>query len=202
MDKHEKTAAVPDKLREAGGLKEGASRAVSRDTGVPEATVYGVGSFYHLLARPDAKVRVCTGLSCLMGGAEKLLHAAMDAGLPVEGVSCLAGCDVPPAVLRDRRVLPSVSASADVEAGRRGLAPKLESRRRRPCERGHLARFRGARGGPARIHLALNLHGQRRAIPGRRLPACRGAIGPGGGARGDRGLRPPGPRRRRLPRLH
>jgi len=32
----------------------------------------------------------------------------------VEGASCLAGCDVPPAVLRDRRVLPRVTL-ADVE---------------------------------------------------------------------------------------
>ncbi|MEM7305088.1 MAG: NADH-ubiquinone oxidoreductase-F iron-sulfur binding region domain-containing protein [Planctomycetota bacterium] len=109
MDHKKQAASVPDRLIEAGGLQPGVAREISRATGVPEATVFGVGSFYHLLARPDAKVRVCTGLSCLLGGAEKVLHAAMDAGLPVEGVSCLAGCDVPPAVLRDRRVLPSVT---------------------------------------------------------------------------------------------
>ncbi len=113
-DAKHKAAALGDELRAAGGLIPGAARSVSRATGVPEAHVYGVGSFYHLLARPDAKVRVCTGLSCLLGGAEAVLHAAMDAGLPVEGCSCLAGCDVPPAVLRDRRVLPAVQV-ADVE---------------------------------------------------------------------------------------
>jgi NADH:ubiquinone oxidoreductase subunit F (NADH-binding) len=111
---HDPAALVGDKLRAAGGLVPGAARAVSRATGVPEAHVFGVGSFYHLLARPDAKVRVCTGLSCLMAGAEGVLHAARAAGLPVEGCSCLAGCDVPPAVLRDRRVLPAVQVS-DVE---------------------------------------------------------------------------------------
>jgi NADH:ubiquinone oxidoreductase subunit F (NADH-binding) len=112
-DAHRK-AAVGEELRAAGGLVPGAARKVSRATGVPEAHVFGVASFYHLLARPDAKVRVCTGLSCLLAGAEDVLHAAMDAGLPVEGCSCLAGCDVPPAVLRDRRVLPAVQV-ADVE---------------------------------------------------------------------------------------
>ena len=104
-----KAASVADKLRVAGGLAPGVARKVSRETGVPEAEVFGVGSFYHLLSRPSAKVRVCTGLSCLMGGAQAVLDAAEAAGLPCEGTSCLAGCDLPPAVLRDRRVLPAVS---------------------------------------------------------------------------------------------
>jgi len=54
-----------------------------------------------------------------------VLDAARAAGLPVEGASCLAGCDVPPAVLRDRRTLPRVSV-ADVEAAG-GDWTKLES---------------------------------------------------------------------------
>jgi len=112
--KGKETASIPDRLRAAGGLSEGLSRELARETGVPEADIYGVGTFYHLLARPDAKVRVCTGLSCLLGGAAEVLVAAKKAGLPVEGCSCLAGCDVPPAVLKDRRVLASVSV-ADVE---------------------------------------------------------------------------------------
>lgn len=124
-EKNERAASVTEKLREAGGLLDERSRDVARATGVPEATVYGVGSFYHLLARPHAKVRVCTGLSCQLAGADDVLAAARKAGLPVEGVSCLAGCDVPPAVLRERRVLPSVTV-ADVErAG--GDWTKLES---------------------------------------------------------------------------
>ncbi|MGA0420724.1 MAG: hypothetical protein ACO3P9_11940, partial [Phycisphaerales bacterium] len=43
-----------------GGLTPGAATEVARETGVPEADVYGVGTFYHLLARPDAK-EVSTG---------------------------------------------------------------------------------------------------------------------------------------------
>ena len=103
--------AVPDRLQEAGGLAPGAAKAVSDATGVSEARTFGVGSFYNLLARPNAKVRVCTGLSCAMAGAEDVLAAAQAAGLPVEGVSCLATCDAPPAVLRDRFVLPAVTVS-------------------------------------------------------------------------------------------
>jgi len=113
MSDHD-SASVPDRLREAGGLLAGVARQIARETGVPEATVYGVGSFYHLLARPNAKVRVCTGLSCLLGGANEVLEAARVAGLPCEGTSCLAGCDVPPAVLKDRRTLPRVTV-ADME---------------------------------------------------------------------------------------
>ncbi|MGK0482307.1 MAG: NADH:ubiquinone oxidoreductase subunit F (NADH-binding) [Planctomycetota bacterium] len=108
-------ASVPDRLREAGGLLEGVAREIARETGVPEADVWGVGSFYHLLSRPGAKLRVCTGLSCCLGGAQDVLAAAQAAGLPVEEASCLAGCDVPPAVLRDRRTLPSVTVE-DIKA--------------------------------------------------------------------------------------
>jgi NADH:ubiquinone oxidoreductase subunit F (NADH-binding) len=110
----DKAAAVPEHLLQAGGLLQGVARQVARETGVPEAHVTGVGSFFHLLARPDKKVRVCTGLSCQLAGAAEVLRAAQQAGLPVEGCSCLAGCDVPPAVLRDRRVLPAVTVE-DVE---------------------------------------------------------------------------------------
>ena len=109
MSDGDRQSELADLLQEAGGLRTGVSREVSRATGVPEAEVYGVASFYHLLARPDRKVRVCTGLSCRLAGADRVLKAAELNGLPVEATSCLAGCDVPPAVLRERRVLPSVT---------------------------------------------------------------------------------------------
>ncbi|RKY22332.1 MAG: hypothetical protein DRQ55_01460 [Planctomycetota bacterium] len=102
-------AEVHERLEQLGGIDAGVARQVARDTGVPEAEVYGVASFYHLLSRPQQKVRVCTGLSCRLAGADDVLAAAQDAGMPCEGVSCLAGCDVPPAVLRERRVLPKLT---------------------------------------------------------------------------------------------
>lgn len=114
MSRHD-AASVPDRLREAGGLLEGVARDIARETGVPEAHVWGIGSFYHMLSRSEAKVRVCTGLSCLLGGAQDVLDAAKAQGLPVEEASCLAGCDVPPAVLRDRRTMPHVTVE-DVKA--------------------------------------------------------------------------------------
>jgi NADH:ubiquinone oxidoreductase subunit F (NADH-binding) len=114
----DKRHEIPDLLHKEGGLVPGAARKVADETGMPEAHVWGVGSFFHLLSRPSAKVRVCTGLSCRMAGADDVLDAAKAAGMECEGVSCLAGCDVPPAVLKDRRVLPSVTV-ADVEAANR-----------------------------------------------------------------------------------
>jgi NADH:ubiquinone oxidoreductase subunit F (NADH-binding) len=102
-------SAVPDLLLEAGGLVEGAAEKVSRETGVPEAEVYGVGSFFGLLAQPKARLRFCTGLACQLAGAQEILHQARAVGLPVEGCSCLAACDRAPAVLKDRRVLPRVT---------------------------------------------------------------------------------------------
>ena len=101
-------AEVPDRLERKGGLGPGVSRQVAKATGVPEAEVYGVGSFFHLLADSKNKLRVCTGLSCRLAGADGVLETAKQAGMPVTECTCLAGCDVAPAVLRDRRVLPSV----------------------------------------------------------------------------------------------
>lgn len=106
---------VPQQLQEQGGLAPGVARDIAAKTGVPEAEIHGVASFFHLLARPKQKVRVCTGLSCAMQGSLELLETAEKAGLPVEGCSCLAACDLPPAVLRDRRVLPGLTAS-DIKA--------------------------------------------------------------------------------------
>lgn len=112
--RQDRIAKVPEHLQEAGGLTEGVARKIAKDLGVPEADIYGVGSFYHLLSRPGKKLRARTGLSCAMAGADELLKAAEAAGLPVEGASCLAACDRPPAVLRERRILPEVQV-ADVE---------------------------------------------------------------------------------------
>lgn len=111
---NKKQGQVPDLLQIEGGIQKGASREVSKKTGVPEAHIYGVGSFFNLLARPDKKVRVCTGLSCRMAGADHILETLEKSGMPVEGCSCLAACDVPPAILRDRDTLPAITIT-DIE---------------------------------------------------------------------------------------
>ncbi|MCA9670430.1 MAG: SLBB domain-containing protein [Myxococcales bacterium] len=96
-------------LQQAGGLREGASRQVAKDSGVPEAHVYGVGSFFHLLAEPDVELRVCTGLTCQLAGADALLVAARAQGIEAVGCSCLAACDAPVPLLRGREVLPAMT---------------------------------------------------------------------------------------------
>jgi NADH:ubiquinone oxidoreductase subunit F (NADH-binding) len=115
MDSIPPRSHVPDHVSQAGGLTPGVSARVAEDLGLAEAHVYGSSSFFHLLADPDTKVRVCTGLSCQLKGAQDLLERAQASGLPAKACSCLAACDAAPAVLRDRRVLPSVT-SADIAA--------------------------------------------------------------------------------------
>ena len=84
-------------LENEGGLRTGTAARVRRTTGVPEADVYGVGTFYHLLAEPDAGVRVCQGLSCKILGCDRL-KADLDAvGTPTVFASCLGRCDLAPA---------------------------------------------------------------------------------------------------------
>ncbi len=77
-------------LREAGGLTAETARAVAEQTGVPEADVWGAGSFYELLAHGPQDRRVCQGLSCMLAGA---------ADLDGEKVSCLGQCDRAPVVI-------------------------------------------------------------------------------------------------------
>lgn len=111
MNHPQQRASIPDKLQASGGLSEGVAAKVHQDTAIPEAEVFGVGSFFHLLAEPDVKVRVCNGLACRMAGADDVLKAAESAGLPVKACSCLAACDQAPAALRDRSVLYRISKS-------------------------------------------------------------------------------------------
>ncbi len=97
LPKHARREEVLERLQQAGGLRPGAVAEVHRQTGVPEADVYGVATFYHLLAEPDAGVRVCRGLSCKLAGSDAL-KADLEAGGTESGfVSCLGRCDFAPA---------------------------------------------------------------------------------------------------------
>jgi len=86
---------VLEVLEEQGGLTPGASARVSEETGVPEADVYGVATFYTLLRDPGV-ARVCQGLSCKIEGSDALAQRLRDEGVPFEEVSCLAQCDRAP----------------------------------------------------------------------------------------------------------
>ena len=85
---------VLEKLEEAGGLAPGVSERVHAETGVPAADVYGVATFYHLLAKPDVRVRVCQGLSCKLAGCDELMADLKARGEDAAFVSCLGHCDV------------------------------------------------------------------------------------------------------------
>ena len=123
MFRSKKRHELPDVLRDMGGLQDGGSKRAETLTGVPEAEAYGVATFYHLLERPNISMRVCTGLSCRMAGSDKVLDTAKALGISSEGCSCLAACDVPPAVLRQRRVLPHITAAVLRQAGQVDALP-------------------------------------------------------------------------------
>ncbi len=89
--------AILEILHDRGGLREGVSKEVHQETGVPEADIYGVGTFYHLLSDPDAGVRVCQGLSCKLADSDGL-KARFDAeGKKSCFTACLGRCDMAPA---------------------------------------------------------------------------------------------------------
>ena len=98
LPKHARREEVLERLDEAGGLRPGAVEEVHRRTGVPEADVYGVATFYHLLAEPDAGVRVCQGLSCKLAGCEALMADLEARGEKASYISCLGRCDLAPAL--------------------------------------------------------------------------------------------------------
>ena len=147
-------AEASDALEHAGGLTPGAVARVAEELEDSEARLYGVASFYNLLARPDVRLRVCTGLSCRLAGADELLSAAREAGLPCEGTSCLAACDRAPAVLDGRTTLPDVTP-ADIGAID-GDAPLVPASPRVTVEEGlvHWTGEVGAYDGPLVFDLA------------------------------------------------
>ena len=93
-----KREAVIEQLEQEGGLRTGTSAKVHRETGVPEADVYGVASFYHLLAEPDAGVRVCQGLSCAIADCQGVKAELDRSGVRSTFTACLGRCDMAPAV--------------------------------------------------------------------------------------------------------
>ncbi|MEZ4237739.1 MAG: NAD(P)H-dependent oxidoreductase subunit E [Myxococcota bacterium] len=90
---------VLELLEEHGGLHPGVAARISAETGVPEADVYGVATFYRLVSRPGARLRVCQGLTCQLAGAEARIAELEAEGAEVERVSCLGQCDRGPVAL-------------------------------------------------------------------------------------------------------
>jgi NADH:ubiquinone oxidoreductase subunit F (NADH-binding) len=97
LPKKARREEVLRRLSEAGGLRPGAAGEVHRQTGVPEADVFGAASFYTLLTDPDS-VRVCQGLSCCLHGCEEVKARLEAEGRKAVYASCLGRCDAAPAV--------------------------------------------------------------------------------------------------------
>ena len=100
LPKNARREEVLHALEEEGGLKPGSVAKVHRRTGVPEADIYGVATFYHLLAEPDVDVRVCQGLSCNLAGSDALMRELESTGSSACFASCLGRCDQAPALWR------------------------------------------------------------------------------------------------------
>lgn len=100
--------------REFGYLSPEAYEAVSTILGIPKATVRGVATFYAMYKhKPMGRhlIQLCTNVSCMLFGAEKLVDFLKNKyGLEVGGTTpdrrfslvimeCIGGCDVAPAML-------------------------------------------------------------------------------------------------------
>ncbi|MBI2394902.1 MAG: NAD(P)H-dependent oxidoreductase subunit E [Deltaproteobacteria bacterium] len=117
--------SVLDRLRVAMDRERVLTREtlkrIAKESGVPEATVYGVATFYGDLSvkrRGDVRVHVCTGTACVASGDEhvrfleeatgvRLGETSAGGEVSLEPVYCLGLCNAAPAVLVSR-----VSASS------------------------------------------------------------------------------------------
>ncbi len=88
--------------RRLGTLSKGALGYLGERIRVPFAELYGVASFYALLS-PDApavRVRLCSGVPCILAGAEALADALRRTGQTNwEWFPCIGQCDRAPAAL-------------------------------------------------------------------------------------------------------
>ena len=96
---HADRERILELLEHKGGVTAETVRVVARETGIPEADVWGAGTFYSLIDTPGKRVRVCDGLTCQMLGADAIAESIHQSGRSCERVSCLGQCDLAPATL-------------------------------------------------------------------------------------------------------
>jgi NADH-quinone oxidoreductase subunit F len=85
---------------------------------VPFAELYGVASFYALLntGRPGPRVRLCSGVPCILAGAEQVGDALGQApGLEWSWFPCIGQCDRAPAALVDDQPIFNLSPSTALD---------------------------------------------------------------------------------------
>jgi len=93
--------------------------AVSKDTGVPTAKIYGVTTFYAMFSneqRGENIIRMCKSAPCHVKGAKAVLRAfeealgvacgetTADGKFTLETCECLGICDISPAVMINDKV--------------------------------------------------------------------------------------------------
>jgi NADH-quinone oxidoreductase subunit F len=80
----------------AGWISRGAADHLAERLGVAPAEIFGVASFYHLLAtsaQPATVVHVCDDVACLAAGAGPLLDELDAAGVAWQRSPCLGHCE-------------------------------------------------------------------------------------------------------------
>ncbi|MSR22945.1 MAG: NAD(P)H-dependent oxidoreductase subunit E [Gemmatimonadetes bacterium] len=107
-----------------GHVSPSTLQEIAQLTGIPEAEVRGVASFYTMLnKRPVGRflIQVCTNISCNLCGGDEVLHAFLEytgteLGETSEGgvftvteVECLAACGFPTAVQINSRYYENVT---------------------------------------------------------------------------------------------
>jgi NADH:ubiquinone oxidoreductase subunit F (NADH-binding)/NADH:ubiquinone oxidoreductase subunit E len=132
--------------------------AIARATSQPEATVYGVATYYGDLGmrpRGSTRVKVCRGTACFAAAGEaptKWMEGALglsldqtseDGSVSLEGVYCLGYCNAGPAIEIEGRVYAGLD-----EASARALARDLTGGSVPQAHTRHVPRF-VAHGGPS-----------------------------------------------------
>jgi len=85
-------------------LSKGLLGYLGEQVRVPFSELYGVASFYALLntGRPAARIRVCSGVPCILAGAEELAEVLRQSNTDEwQWFPCIGQCDRAPAALVD-----------------------------------------------------------------------------------------------------
>jgi len=113
-----------------GYLPREAMAATAGFLNVPEATIYGVVTFYaqfHLTRQGRHKIRVCQGTACHVRGGKRVMSAVKkklgigpgettpDYEFSVEGVACFGSCALAPVMVVDGKVYGKVTPRQAVE---------------------------------------------------------------------------------------
>ena len=152
-------------MEQRGEITDDDRRVAAERSGLPEAAVHGVSTFYDDLLQPRGArhVRVCTGTACFaatgdahvdalrdgLGGGLALGERSADGAVSLAETVCLGFCHASPAI-RDGDVDRRRARRRRARAGRRARPAAEPRAAQRPARRAAAARDRPRLGGPAR----------------------------------------------------